>query len=117
MQTLKDIIAYWPVFVAIGGAWAVVYATIKVKVPSIENRLEEIEKMDLITKNHCLTTQADYQSAICAKIDLIKADLKADLKSMDKQRQDARYEFYTELKQINLFIGRVEQFMADHIRG
>lgn len=110
METLKDVLAHWPILVAIGGAWAVVYATIKFKVPNLENRLKEIEKMDLVTKNHCAVSQTNCQQLLCAKIDLIKADLI----SMNKQRQDARNDLFRELKQINLFMGKVEQFMADH---
>ena len=109
MQTIKDILAHWPIFVAIGGAWAIVYATIRVKVPDIEKRLERIEKMELITKAHCADVQANCQAEICRKIDAIKLDLNR----MDTKRQDARSEFHTELRIIARFMGKVEQFMAD----
>ncbi len=94
----------------------IVYVTIKVKVPNIENkqtefekRIKEIEKMDLVTKNHCLNSQANCQQMICGKID----NLKVDLKSMDTKRQAARKDFQVELIRISNFMGRVEQFMAD----
>jgi hypothetical protein len=112
MQTLKDILAHWPILVAIGGACAMVYATLRVKVPSLEKRLEAIEKMDLVTTEHCNFSQAKCQQLICAKIE----GLKIDLNEMDKKRQDARNDFFDELKAIHKFVGRVEQFMAEHFR-
>jgi hypothetical protein len=110
---LKSIFDNWAIFVAIGGAWGVVYATIKVKVPNIENRLEEIEKMDLVTKDSCAAMQHNCQKMICAKIDV----LKSDIEMMNQQRQDARNELFNELKSISRFMGRVEQYMADHIKA
>jgi hypothetical protein len=113
MGTLKTILENWPALVAIGGAIAVVYATIKVKVPSIENRLRELEKMDLVTKDSCAAMQANCQRLICGKIDVIKSDLE----KMNEQRQNAREDFFKELRGIATFMGRVEQFMADHIKS
>jgi hypothetical protein len=113
---LKELIGNWSILVAIGGAFLIVYVTIKVKVPNIESkqtefekRIKEFEKMDLVTKNHCLNSQANCQQMICTKID----NLKIDLKSMDTLRQEARKEFQVELIRISNFMGRVEQFMAD----
>jgi hypothetical protein len=113
---LKELIGNWSILVAIGGAFLIVYVTIKVKVPNIESkqtefekRIKEIEKMDLVTKNHCLNSQANCQQMICGKID----NLKVDLKSMDTKRQAARKDFQVELIRISNFMGRVEQFMAD----
>ena len=115
---LKEIFANWPVLVAIGGAFLVVYTTIRIKVPNIEGkqtefekRIKEIEKMDLVTKAYCLDSQANIQKMIYAKID----SLKVDLKSMDTLRQEARKEFQIELIKISNFMGRVEQFMADNM--
>jgi 50S ribosomal subunit-associated GTPase HflX len=117
---LKLISVTWPIFVAIGGALAVVYATIRVKVPNIERRLRKIESMDFVTKEMCESNQSTCQKLICSKIDIIKSDLQM----MNKQRQDARKENFTaaassteELKSIANFMGRVEQFMADHIKS
>jgi hypothetical protein len=113
---IKEVIGNWSILLAIGGAFLIVYITIKVKVPNIENkqtefekRIKEIEKMDLVTKNHCLNSQANCQQMICGKID----NLKVDLKSMDTKRQAARKDFQVELIRISNFMGRVEQFMAD----
>lgn len=113
---IKELIGHWSVLLAIGGAFLVVYITIKIKVPNIESkqtefekRIKEFEKMDLVTKEHCLNSQANCQQLLCGKID----NLKKDLKTMDNLRQEARSEFYVELNQISKFMGRVEQFMAD----
>jgi hypothetical protein len=113
---IKELIGNWSILVAIGGAFLIVYITIKVKVPNIESkqtefekRIQEIEKMELVTKEHCLNSQANCQQLLIGKID----NLKENLKTMDNLRQEARSEFHVELIRISNFMGRVEQFMAD----
>jgi hypothetical protein len=108
---LKEILKYWQVWVAIGGAFIAVYTTIKFKLPDIEKRLRKFENMHLMTKQDCLDNQAHCQQLICNKIDAIRTELNL----MDRKRQNARAEFNNELKQINKFMGRVEQFMTDHL--
>ena len=111
MEILKDIVDHWPVIVSIGGAFAAVYATVKIKLPDLEKRLRKVETMHLMTKQDCLDNQARCQQLICNKIDSIRTELNL----MDRKRQEARLEFHNELKQIVKFMGKVEQFMEDHI--
>jgi hypothetical protein len=113
METIiKMITGNWAILLAIGGAWAVVYATVRVKVPAIDRRLRKLENMDLVTTASCADMQHNCQKLICAKIDVIKNDLE----KMDDQRQAARHELFVELKIISKFMGQVEQFMAQHIK-
>ena len=41
---IKELIGHWAILLAIGGAFLVVYITIKVKVPNIESKQTEFEK-------------------------------------------------------------------------
>ena len=109
MSIIKTIIDHWAIFVAIGGAWAVVYTTIRVKVPDIDKRLRNLEKMELVTKAHCADMQTNCQQLICGKIE----NVKVNLAKMDAEREKARDQLYNELKEIVKFMGRVEQFMQD----